>query len=70
MLVACATPAPITQRLQAETAKIISMPDVRARFIELGMLPLVMGPKEYENFIKFETARTAKLIKDNKLAFQ
>ena len=70
MLVASATPAPITRRLQAETAKIVSMPDVRARFTELGMVPLSMGPKEYGDFIKFETARAARLIKDNKLAFQ
>ena len=70
MLVASGTPAPIKQRLQAETAKIMAMPDVRARFVELGMIPVALGSKEYEDFIKFETTRTAKLINDNKLTFE
>lgn len=70
MLIPSGTPAPIAARLQAETAKIMAMPDVRARFVELGMIPVALGPKEYSEFIKFETARTAKLIQDNKLKFE
>ncbi len=70
MLVPSGTPAPIAQRLQAETARIMAMPDVRARFIELGMIPVALGPKEYADFLKSETARTAKLIQDNKLKFE
>ncbi len=70
MVVHSGTPAPILQRLQAETAKIMAMPDVRARFVELGMIPVAMPPKEYGDFIKFETNRTARLISDNKLTFE
>lgn len=70
MLIPSGTPAPIAQRLQAETAKIMAMPDVRARFVELGMVPVALGPKEYSDFIRAEAARTAKLIQDNKLKFE
>ena len=70
MLVPSSTPPEIARRLQAETAKIMAMPEVRTRFVELGMIPNVMGSKEYSDFLKSETARTAKLIKDANLKFE
>lgn len=70
MLVPSSTPPEIAKRLQMETAKIMAMPEVRARFLELGMIPNHMEPKAYSEFLKSETARTAKLIKDANLKFE
>ena len=69
MLVPSGTPAPIAERLQAETAKIIANAEVRQFFNDRGMIPVGLGPKEYGDQIRAETARSAKLIRERNLKF-
>jgi len=63
------TPRFIIERLQKETASILSMPDVRKRVNDLGMVPRSTTSDEYAAFLATETERNRKLIQDAKLKF-
>ncbi|MBT2305453.1 tripartite tricarboxylate transporter substrate binding protein [Variovorax paradoxus] len=63
------TPPAIIERLQIETTRILAMPDVRERIVKLGMIPAPSGSAEFAAFLKSETERNRKLIKEAKLQF-
>ena len=58
-------PQPIVKKLNAEIAKIIKMPDVQAKLAAQGAIPVGGAPQEFTNFIKSETAKWGKIIRDN-----
>jgi tripartite-type tricarboxylate transporter receptor subunit TctC len=58
------TPRAIVNRLNAEINRILQQPDVRERFMALGVAPLTGTPDDLGNYLKFEVARWAKLIKE------
>jgi tripartite-type tricarboxylate transporter receptor subunit TctC len=57
------TPKPIVQRLNAEIAKALKMPDVVARLDELGMNPSAGTPEQLGDYQKAEVAKWAKVVK-------
>ncbi|RYZ03829.1 MAG: hypothetical protein EOO24_13460 [Comamonadaceae bacterium] len=57
------TPAPIVDRLFAETAKVMQQPDVKQRLAVLAAEPAAVGPKEFEAFIDTEITRWAAVVK-------
>jgi tripartite-type tricarboxylate transporter receptor subunit TctC len=64
MVVPKATPAAIIARLNAEVTKILSQPDMKARFDGLA-LELIPGPaEEVATFSQREQARWARLIRE------
>src|SRR5262249_4499330 len=56
------TPAPITDMLYRETRAVLAMPDVTAKFAELGLDVIGGPPEEFVAAIRTETPRWAKLI--------
>ena len=64
------TPRPIVERLQKDAARILAMPDVRQRIIDMGMVPSPTSSEEYAAFLVNETDRNRKLIRDAKLKFE
>jgi tripartite-type tricarboxylate transporter receptor subunit TctC len=56
-------PRPIVDRLSAEIAKALQLPDVRERVAQLGAKPLGTTPDEAAARIKRETPRYAAAIK-------
>jgi tripartite-type tricarboxylate transporter receptor subunit TctC len=58
------TPPAIAQRLREEVAKAVAAPDVIAQLDSQGMLPLASQPKEWQDYLKSELDRYAKIIKD------
>jgi len=56
-------PAPITQRLHTEIAKILATTDIQERLRTLGMLPSTMSPAQMAAFQKAEIAKWAQVIK-------
>jgi len=58
------TPRPIVDRLNAEVNRMLREPDVRERFRTLGVTPLSGTPEDLGNYLKFEVARWAKLIRE------
>lgn len=53
----------VIDKLAGTMAKILSMPDVKERFVGLGMEPMVNTPEQFSVFIKAEILKFAKLAK-------
>lgn len=58
------TPSAIVNRLNTELHKALAAPDLRERFATAGVEPLTSTPEQLGDFIRSETVRYAKVIKD------
>ena len=63
-LAPAATPREIITRLNGELAKALTAPDMKERLATAGIEPVTGTPEQFADFIKSETARYAKVIKD------
>ena len=64
------TPRDIVNKLSAETARILKMPDVNSRLSDLGAEPVGSTPAEFDAHIKAEIVKWAKVIKDANVELQ
>jgi tripartite-type tricarboxylate transporter receptor subunit TctC len=64
MVVPAATPRDIVARLNTETVKVLRMPDIRERLMETGAEPVGNTPDEFGAFMKSESAKWARVIKE------
>ena len=64
MLAPPGTPPEIVTRLNREFAKVLGMPDVRERMLGIGAEPAPSSPAEFGAFLKKETERWSKLLKE------
>ena len=58
------TPRPIVDKLHADTVKVLADPDTKKRFADLGVETKSSTPAEFSAFIKAETSKYEKLIKE------
>jgi tripartite-type tricarboxylate transporter receptor subunit TctC len=58
------TPRAVVAKLNAEVLRILSMPDVRERFLALGVEPLGSTPDEFATHIRAQMDKWAKVVKD------
>jgi tripartite-type tricarboxylate transporter receptor subunit TctC len=58
------TPKEIVAKVYTEIAAILKGPDMKKRFAEIGAEPGGMPPEQFAAFIKSETAKWAKLVKE------
>jgi tripartite-type tricarboxylate transporter receptor subunit TctC len=58
------TPRAIVDKLHADTVKVLADPDTKKRFADLGVEAVSSTPAEFSAFIRSETDRYAKLIKE------
>jgi tripartite-type tricarboxylate transporter receptor subunit TctC len=63
LLAPSATPRPIVDRLGAELAKVLAMPDIREKLSSQGMEPLVSTTDQFAALIKTDLAKYAQVIK-------
>jgi tripartite-type tricarboxylate transporter receptor subunit TctC len=63
------TPAPIVDKLQGETAKILNDPAIKARADAVGLYPASSTPAEFTAFIRSEAARWQPVVKKSGLHF-
>ena len=59
------TPKEITTKINAEIVKILSTNEIKDRFVALGAELLSSSPEEFGAYIKSETAKWGKVIKDS-----
>ena len=59
------TPEAIVSRLNTEIVRIVNLPDVRNRIVELGGVPIGNSSAEMDAFQKAEDARWAKVVKES-----
>ena len=64
LLAPAATPKPIVDKLNTSIVDIIKQPDVQAKIIELGAVPVPETSAEFGAFIAAETLKWAKVIKE------
>jgi len=63
---AMGTPKPIVDRLSAETAAIMALPDVREKLLALGSEPAQPNtPEQFGAYIRSEIAKWGKVIKES-----
>jgi tripartite-type tricarboxylate transporter receptor subunit TctC len=59
-----ALPAALVSRLNMEINKALAAPEMRERLLAAGIQPAGNSPEEFAKFIKSETVRFAKVIKE------
>jgi tripartite-type tricarboxylate transporter receptor subunit TctC len=64
ILAPAATPREIIARLNAEIVKALTAPEMKERLATAGIEPVTSTPEQFGVFIKSETARYAKVVKD------
>jgi len=63
--VPAATPQPVVDKLYQETVKALKAADTIERFAKEGAEPSGMAPAEFTTYVAQESARYAKVLKDN-----
>jgi tripartite-type tricarboxylate transporter receptor subunit TctC len=58
------TPREIVSKLNAEVLKILALPDVRERFLALGVEPAGSTPEEFARYIRVQMDKWAKVVRD------
>lgn len=64
ILAPAGTPKPVITRLNAEIVKIVRLPDIKERFANLGVEPVSHAPAEFAAYIKAETTKWAKVVRE------
>jgi tripartite-type tricarboxylate transporter receptor subunit TctC len=64
VLAPAGTPRPIVQRLHEETVKVLQLPNVKDLIVRDGGEPVGSTPEQFATFIKAETTKWAKVVKD------
>lgn len=56
-------PKAVTEKISADIARVLAMPDIRAKFIEQGAEPVGSTPQEFGKYMKDETVKWAQVVK-------
>ena len=65
VLVPAATPASLVRRLHQDLVKVITLPEMHARFADLAMEPVGNAPREFALIIQSDLVKWLKVIKDS-----
>ena len=57
------TPRDVVSKLNAETVRILALPDVKANYAHLGLIAVSNSPEQFNAFVEDEIARWAKVVK-------
>jgi tripartite-type tricarboxylate transporter receptor subunit TctC len=58
------TPKPMVSKLHADTVKLLADPEVKQKFADLGVIATSSTPEQFAAFMKSESDKYAKLIKE------
>ena len=61
------TPRAVVQKIQADTAKVLAMPDIKKRIEELGMEIVASRPEQFDAFILTEMKKWNKVVTEAKI---
>ena len=64
------TPKEAITRLNAETVKALAMPDVKTRLLDAGIIAVSSTPEAFASYIRSETTKWAKVIRDAKITVE
>ena len=58
-------PAPVLEKIHAGVTAIMRRPDIRDKLIGLGADPFLSSPREFEDLMKSDLVKWAKVVKDS-----
>ena len=70
LLAPARTPPEIVARLNAEVARILGLPDTKARFAELGLEAVAGTPEELDRWIRAEMERWGRVIREQRITLE
>lgn len=70
MFAPAGTPRDILELIQREVAKVLSMPEVRDRFIAQGRVPVASKPAEFDAKFKADIAQFVRILKEARVPLQ
>jgi tripartite-type tricarboxylate transporter receptor subunit TctC len=59
------TPKPVVAKLSAEIEKIVHLPDIRDKMVQLGAEPKYMSPEQLTSFVSIESPKWGQLIRES-----
>ena len=59
------TPRPVVEKLNAEVTKVLQLPEVRTRFLDLGAEPSPMRVPEFSTWVQQEVTKWTRLVKES-----
>jgi tripartite-type tricarboxylate transporter receptor subunit TctC len=66
-VVPAATPRAIVQKIQADTAKVLHQPEVKARLESMGLEVVASTPEQFDALVRNELVKWAKVVKANNI---
>lgn len=63
VLVPAGTPAPIVKRLNSDLVQALQSPELRKRFLDLGLVPTWSSPEEFSAFIKNDAPKWERIVR-------
>jgi len=70
VLAPAATPKDIVNKLAAEIARAVALPEVKEKLDGLGMDPFITTPEQFGAIMRADTAKYAKIIKDANISIE
>ena len=67
VFVPAGTPSEIVDLLQKEISAIVKSPDIKARLLELGVVPEGDSPAEFAAYVKADIAKWKRVIETAKI---
>ncbi len=64
ILAPAGTPSEVVDKVGRETLKVMAQPELKEAFARLGMEPMSGGPEPFGAFIRSETVKWAKIVRD------
>ena len=66
-VVPAGTPRAIVQKIQADTAKVLHQPEVKARLETMGLEVVASTPEQFDALVRNELVKWAKVVKANNI---
>lgn len=67
VLAPAGTPGDVISKINAETTRIVALPDVKALLTEVGAEPMATSPDQFGRFIRAEIAKFRRIVKEAKI---
>ena len=67
ILAPAGTPQPIVARMNAELAKVLKIPAVQERMVQMGVVVASSSPDDFGKFVANEVGKWGKVVRDNKI---
>ncbi len=64
------TPKEIVERWQREVARIVALPEINQRLVQLGFVPIANTPEAFSERLKLEFEKWGKVVRDAKLRIE